>query len=281
MPYTAVYQRLNNQDILLLLPLGQSVRMAFLILLSFVVSHILCTKAAIPERACVTHTKAGDINLGGIFPVYRSLTSKGCDSDLFSNGVRMVEVLVYAIERINNRSDLLPNVTLGYEIRNDCGREEITLWTMMTMCTPGGHLDYQEACPGYNQNNVGNIIGVIGPAASSTSLFAAKVGSVAQVPVVSYIATSDELSDSDRFPYFLRTVPPDKFQVGAIVDLLLNFNWTYVALFYSIDTYGINGARLIQILSEEQGICIPVNMPVAASPTSTELDEIASKFKRV
>ncbi|XP_072025081.1 metabotropic glutamate receptor 2-like [Amphiura filiformis] len=187
--------------------------------------------------------------------------------------------MVYAIETINNRNDILPNVSIGFDIRNNCVKEDLTLWTMMSMTTPGGQLDYQEACPGYEIHHLGKIIGVIGPSTSSTSVFAAKVGGVTQVPVISYIATSDELSDSERFPYFLRTVPPDKFQVGAIVDLLLNFDWKYVALFYSIDTYGIHGARNIQTLAEAHDICIAFTVPVASFPTSTELEDIATKLK--
>ena len=101
-----------------------------------------------------------------------------------------------------------------------------------------------------------------------------QIGGLSRVPVVSYTATSDELSNAERFPYFLRTVPPDKFQVGAIVDILLHFNWKYVALFYSIDTYGIHGARQIQTLSEENDICIATSIPVASSLTASEIKDI-------
>ena len=86
--------------------------------------HAASVMAMIPDRACVTHQKPGDLILGGIFPVYRS-GAIPCDGILNHNGVRMVESMVYAIEAVNNRSYILPNVTIGYEIRNDCLRERV------------------------------------------------------------------------------------------------------------------------------------------------------------
>ncbi|XP_072046435.1 metabotropic glutamate receptor 3-like [Amphiura filiformis] len=191
----------------------------------------------------------------------------------------MVESMTYAISVINNQENLLPNVTLGYEIRNDCSSEEVSLWTMITLASGRGSTDYENACPTFARENVGGVAAVIGTSRSSTSLLAAKVGGIYDIPVISYYATSDELSNSKRFPYFFRTVPPDKFQVNAIVDILLHYNWKYIALFYSIDSYGIHGARQIQTLAERFDICITTNLPVSNQPSETEVQNIADRLK--
>lgn len=234
----------------------------------------------IPNRACEIHYKHGDVIIGGIFPIYYTENTP-CDGDRRTKRISMVESLTYAVGVVNARPDILANITVGYEIRNDCSNEEISLWTMMTMTSGAGNVDYTAACPEpqyRSRAHHGKVAGVIGTSRSSTSLLAAKVGGVYGVPIVSYYATSDELSDVERFPYFFRTVPPDKFQVHAIVDVLLRFDWKYVALFYSIDSYGIHGARQIQTLAETLGICIAVNLPVSNKPSQTEVRDIADRL---
>ena len=231
-------------------------------------------------RVCETHIKPGDIMLGGSFPVYRSAKNNPCNGGVQEYAISLVESMIYALDLVNKRNDILSNVTLGYEIRNDCGHEDITLWTMLTMVGPNKNAVYAESCPEYVRQDTGQrISAVIGPGLSTTSLLAAKVGRVYAVPIVSFAATSDELSDADRFPFFFRTVPPDKFQVGAIIDILRRYDWKYIALFYSIDTYGIHGARQIQSLAEQYDICIAINMPLSSDSSTNEENDILDKLK--
>ncbi|XP_072046387.1 metabotropic glutamate receptor 8-like [Amphiura filiformis] len=186
--------------------------------------------------------------------------------------------MTYAIESINNQSDLLSGVELGYEIRNACDDEDIILWTMMTMTTSVGKYEYTETCPNQTRTNTGAVIGIVGPDRSTSSIIAAKAGRVVTVPIVSHYATSDELSDFERFPFFFRTVPPDKFQVKVIVDILQHFNWKYIALFYSLNSYGIHGARQIIRLAEMYDICIAINLPVASPASEREIADIAQRL---
>ncbi len=138
--------------------------------------------------------------------------------------------------------------------------------------------EYEKKICSANRQESGKIIGIIGPPRSSNTLIAATIASVYTVPLISYYATSVELSDTDRFPFFLRTVPPDTFQAKAIVDILLHFNWKYIALFYSINSYGIQGAAQIQKLAEISDICIAINLPISNQPSVQEIRNIASKL---
>ena len=231
----------------------------------------------IPNRACEFHFQPGSVIIGGIFPTYES-DQTACDGALWIPIISMVESMTYAVRLINQRQDILPNVTLGFSIRNNCGDEDVTVWTMLTMLPPSAATDYFKTCPNFTLEESENIIGIVGTARSSTTLLAAKVSNVYDVPLVSYYATSDELSNTQRFPFFLRTVPPDKFQVGAIMDLLLHYSWKYIALFYSIDSYGVHGARQIQTMAENLDICIAVNLPVSNVPSELEIRDIADKL---
>ena len=234
-------------------------------------------KAVIPDRACEVHYKPGDALIGGIFPVYKSDNSP-CDGGLREKRIAMLEALAYAVNVINSRDDILTNTSLGFEVRNDCSNEDVSLWTMFTLISNEGDKEFQIACSNHSRDGSSPIFGIIGTSRSSTSLLAAKVGGVFHVPVVSYYATSDELSDFNRFPYFFRTIPSDKFQVDAIVDILNHYKWKYIALFYSIDTYGIHGARQIRTLAENFNICIAVNLPVSSQASTKERDDIAKKL---
>ena len=231
----------------------------------------------ISNRACEYHYQPGSVLIGGIFSTYTT-DQVSCDGTYWISVISKVESMSYAIRLINQREDILPNVTLGFYIRNNCGDDDLTLWTMLTMVSPSAGVDYEKKCPGFEQKVSSRIIGIVGPSRSAASLVAAKVANVYAVPMISYFATSDELSDSQRFPYFLRTVPPDKFQVSAILDLLLRFDWKYIALFYSIDSYGTNGAQQIQKLAQDLDICIAVNLPVSSSPSEVEIQDIANKL---
>jgi hypothetical protein len=56
---------------------------------------------------------------------------------------------------------------------------------------------------------------------------------------VSFFSTSSELSNKQRFEYFLRTVPSDKSQASAMVEIVKKLNWTYVSIIYEESIYGI------------------------------------------
>ena len=56
---------------------------------------------------------------------------------------------------------------------------------------------------------------------------------------MSFFSTSSELSNKQRFEYFLRTVPSDKSQAQAIVEIVKQFSWTYVSIIYEESIYGI------------------------------------------
>jgi metabotropic X receptor len=80
--------------------------------------------------------------------------------------------------------------------------------------------------------------GVLGAASSVTSIQVANLLRLFKIPQVSFFSTSPELSNKDRFEYFLRTVPSDTNQVKAMVEIVKLFNWTYVSVIYEESNYG-------------------------------------------
>ena len=150
--------------------------------------------------------------IGGIFEPYRSENAP-CDGELRWYAISLIESMTYAVDLINKRNDILPNVSLGYEIRNNCENVDYSLWTMLTMTSPSRNAEFADMCSNSFRNVTDKVLAVVGGTTSASSLLTAKIGGLHGVPVISYYATSDELSDTEKFPFFFRTIPPDRFQV--------------------------------------------------------------------
>lgn len=74
--------------------------------------------------------------------------------------------------------------------------------------------------------------------------------------MVTYAATSDLLSESNRFPLFARTVPSDRFQCRALADLMEFYQWTFVSIIHSAELYGTEGANSLRELLSTKGIYV-------------------------
>ena len=78
---------------------------------------------------------------------------------------------------------------------------------------------------------------IIGPQKSSEAAFISKLGSIKQVPIVSFTATSPALT-YDSIPYFVRATLNDSVQVNGIVSLIKAYGWREVVLVYDETEYG-------------------------------------------
>lgn len=64
------------------------------------------------------------------------------------------------------------------------------------------------------------------------------------------------LSNKILYPTFFRTIPSDKNQVTAMIQLLVRFNWTWVALLGSDNSYGLEGMQSLSQQAPVHNICI-------------------------
>ncbi|XP_043710257.1 glutamate receptor 2.7-like [Telopea speciosissima] len=78
---------------------------------------------------------------------------------------------------------------------------------------------------------------IIGPDNSGQAKFMADLGDKAQVPIVSFAATSPSLS-SDLNPFFIRTAYNDSAQVKAIAAIVQAFGWREAVPVYENSEYG-------------------------------------------
>ncbi|XP_030257363.1 extracellular calcium-sensing receptor-like [Sparus aurata] len=207
--------------------------------------------------------KAGDVILGGLFEVhYTSVfpeltfitephqpSCQGFDPP----GFRHAMTMAFTIDEINKNSNLLPNVTLGYSLYDNCATLGIGFSAALSLAS-GQEEQFllQENCLGTPP-----VMGIVGDPFSTFSIATSNVLGLFKLPIVSYFATCSCLSDRQRFPSFFRTIPSDAFQVRAMIQILKHFDWTWVGLLVSDDDYGLHAARSFQFdLAQSGGGCL-------------------------
>uniref|UniRef100_H3C9R3 G-protein coupled receptors family 3 profile domain-containing protein n=1 Tax=Tetraodon nigroviridis TaxID=99883 RepID=H3C9R3_TETNG len=196
--------------------------------------------------------RAGDVVLGGLFQIHffsvfpdLSFTSKpqhpSCHGfDVL--GFRQAQTMAFAIDEINRNSHLLPNVTLGYSLYDNCIKLAIGFRAALSLIS-GEEEQFilTDDCKGSPP-----VIGIVGDSSSTPSIAISTVLGLYRVPMVSYFATCSCLTNRQRFPSFFRTIPSDAFQVQAMIQILKHFRWTWVGLLVSDDDYGLHVGRSFQ-----------------------------------
>ncbi|KAI3883164.1 hypothetical protein MKW92_041349 [Papaver armeniacum] len=108
----------------------------------------------------------------------------------------------------------------------------------LVLHTRDSHGDTADAASQANDliKNVG-VEAIIGPSTSLQAIFMADLGNKAQVPIISFTATSPSVSTSQN-PYFIRTTQSDLSQVNVIAELVKTFGWREVVPIYEDTEYG-------------------------------------------
>uniref|UniRef100_A0A8C4SFB4 Extracellular calcium-sensing receptor-like n=1 Tax=Erpetoichthys calabaricus TaxID=27687 RepID=A0A8C4SFB4_ERPCA len=188
--------------------------------------------------------KPGDIMLGAIFavnfkaiPPELSFISKPeqwkCES--FDLAVfQRAQTMVFAIEEINKDPALLPNITLGYRLYDNCVNLQEAMRAAATLIGGEEEVNDDSSCDG-----VPPVVAIVGDPLSTHSIAISRAVGLFKIPLVSYCATCSCLSDKQEFPTFLRTIPSDTFQVKVMAEIMNYFGWTWVGAVGTDDDYGL------------------------------------------
>ena len=258
-------------DIVSCLLLYQSI---FIILTFIFLSEVSCYSG-------IHYTRRGDLNLGGLVPLhYYDEQNLKCGTLRTIGALKRLEAMVYAVDVINANTNLLPDVSLGFEIYDTCSSNAVTLRDCLNVIPP---MRWTGNCSSFGSTDTcpetsPPIVGVVGAQRSGSSVQAAILLGLYQIPQVSYLSTSDELNNIYRYPYFLRTVGPDSFQVAAIVDLLVEYDWNYVSFINSDDTYGKSAQQEFRKKAQELKICTAITRTVSLYATDKTFDELVAEL---
>nr|XP_020472337.1 metabotropic glutamate receptor 4-like isoform X3 [Monopterus albus] len=266
-----------------------SLILPLLLLLLLLHSSLKATQAGKPKGPGHTHLNSiridGDISLGGLFPVHaRGHDGKPCGELKKEKGIHRLEAMLFALDRINNDNNLLPNITLGARILDTCSRDTHALEQSLTFVQALIEKDGTDVkCLGGGAPIITKperVVGVIGASSSSVSIMVANILRLFKIPQVSYASTAPELSDNTRYDFFSRVVPPDTYQAQAMVDIVKAMRWNYVSTVASEGNYGESGVdAFIQKSREDGGVCISQSVKIPREPKQGEFDKVIRRLK--
>ncbi|XP_061074748.1 taste receptor type 1 member 3 [Conger conger] len=216
----------------------------------------------------------GNFSLGGLFPINEltsNLSNREEPDDIHCDrtstyGLGLSLVMKFAVDEINSNRQLLPGIRMGYQIFDTCKESSVIVKPTMLFLTNGSTKEVNVMC-NYTEYST-RVMAVIGPQTSDMTSVIGKLLGFFLMPLISYGATSEKFSDKRLYPSFLRTVPSDKRQAEAIIQLLKRFNWTWVAMVGSDDEYGKQGIWELSSLATNNGICVSYKglIPVYSDP---------------
>uniref|UniRef100_A0A8C4EGW2 Taste receptor type 1 member 1 n=1 Tax=Dicentrarchus labrax TaxID=13489 RepID=A0A8C4EGW2_DICLA len=157
----------------------------------------------------------------------------------------------FTVEEINNSTNLLPNVSLGYEIFDHCSDTQSFPGIFKLISDNGLIQPWDEP-----HKNLSKVIAVVGPFSSTDTLTLAPLFMMDLITMVSYGAAASAFSEKVKFPSFLRTVHSNKQVIDVIVNITLHFNWRWVAFLNSENDYGKDGRELFIKRIKDTEICL-------------------------
>uniref|UniRef100_A0A3B4ZIM2 Extracellular calcium-sensing receptor-like n=1 Tax=Stegastes partitus TaxID=144197 RepID=A0A3B4ZIM2_9TELE len=209
----------------------------------------------------------GDFVIGGIFPLHYNQEMPDLNSTyrpyrFDPRAFRWAQTMRLAVEEINQSPELLPNYTLGYKIFDSCAYP-LTGQRAALAVLNGLSEDDSPMC-----SSSSPLLAVIGESGSAQSIVVSRILQPFRIPMISYFSSCACLTDRRKYPTFFRVIPNDDYQVRAIAQLLVRFNWTWVGLVRGDHEYGRFAVQ--GLLRELQGtkVCvayqemIPLNVQI-------------------
>ncbi|XP_026144007.1 extracellular calcium-sensing receptor-like [Carassius auratus] len=227
---------------------------------SFVpVSAQVCSLLGQPAQPLLSAER--DINIGAIFSIHRNALLKmhnyiskpepiTCLS-LSLREFKFAQTLIFAIEEINNSTQLLPGIYLGYKIYDSCRSIAQTIISGIALMN-----GYEATLTDMSCSRPPAVHAIVGESTSSPTIGLASVVGPFSLPVISHFATCACLSNRKRYPSFYRTISSDYYQSRALAQLVKHFGWTWVGTIRSRNDYGNNGILAFEEAAKEEGVCI-------------------------
>ncbi|XP_047450381.1 extracellular calcium-sensing receptor-like [Mugil cephalus] len=198
--------------------------------------------------------------IGGAFSIHSKITQPsllftekptrlGCSS-VNLREFRFAQTMIFAIEEINKSKFLLPNVSIGYRIYDNCASTLSSMRAAMALMN-GDEWTLEKTCSGQSA-----VHAIIGESESSSTIVFTRTTGPFKMPVISHSATCECLSSRKEYPSFFRTIASDVYQGRALVQLVKNFGWTWVGAVNSDSDYGNNGMAIFLAAAQEEGVCV-------------------------
>uniref|UniRef100_A0A8C5RZN6 G-protein coupled receptors family 3 profile domain-containing protein n=1 Tax=Laticauda laticaudata TaxID=8630 RepID=A0A8C5RZN6_LATLA len=191
---------------------------------------------------------------------------------MFTQNYQHILALVFAMKEINENTQLLSNVSLGFHILNSYFlARRIYLASMELLSTQ------DKLIPNYKCHIQNKIVGVIGGPNSQVSLDMMNILSAYKIPQGLPLGQGLGLDDLQEI-FFHHMFPNATHQYLGILELLLHFKWTWIGVIsYDNDNGDVFMQHVLPLYSQK-GVCLDFLETVPQISFSGNVAAIASKW---
>uniref|UniRef100_A0A4W4DP68 G-protein coupled receptors family 3 profile domain-containing protein n=1 Tax=Electrophorus electricus TaxID=8005 RepID=A0A4W4DP68_ELEEL len=227
----------------------------------------------------------GDFVIGGIFTIHyftnsgeTTYTRLPPQAQCSGRSVCESGVDKFTIQEINNRTDLLLGITLGYQIHDSCS--DVQMAIKIAFQFENGFDPVFNETSSCTKSAAAAVPAIVGDSASTPSIGMARTLGLFGIPQVSHYATCACLSDKREFPAFFRTVPSDEHQAAALARMVKYFGWTWIGAVRSDTDYGNYGMAAFLKAAQEEGICVEYSEVYYRTQPRSKLETVANVIRR-
>ncbi|KAM5279247.1 LOW QUALITY PROTEIN: vomeronasal type-2 receptor 1-like [Hipposideros larvatus] len=186
-----------------------------------------------------------------------------------------MKTMIHRIKEINKRKDILPNITLGYQIFDTCSAISMSVEAALVFLTR-----QEENQPNFRNSTGALLAGIVGAGGSSSSVAASRILGLYYLPQVGYASTCSILSKKYQFPSFLCIVASDMFQSQAMVELIQHFGWVWVGAIVADDDYGKYGVKIFKEKMESANLCIALSETIPKVYSNEKMQKAVDAIKK-
>ncbi|KAL7870330.1 hypothetical protein SRHO_G00078270 [Serrasalmus rhombeus] len=231
----------------------------------------------------------GDFVIGGTFAIHYYMRSEQnsytraplqlqCSGSMNYRELRFARAMEFTIHEINNRTDLLPGITLGYQIHDSCS--EVPMGLKLAFQFANGMKPFFNDSDSCSKSAAAAVPALVGDSHSTPSISMARMLGLFGIPQVSPYATCACLSDKRQYPAFLRTIPSDHNQAAALAKAVKYFGWTWIGAVRSDTDYGNYGMASFLKAAQEEGICVEYSESYYRTQPRSKLERVANVIRR-
>ncbi|XP_037631650.1 extracellular calcium-sensing receptor-like [Sebastes umbrosus] len=229
----------------------------------------------------------GDYIIGGVLSIHHYMHTvkhnyttmpepPRCTGSVDGRDLRFSRAMIFAIEEINNSTELLPGIKLGYQIYDSCASVPVAVHVAFQLSSGLDPVFYT----GDNCSQSGMVMAIVGDSESTPSISMSRIIGPFNIPQVSHFATCACLSDKQQYPSFFRTIPSDQFQADALAKLVKHFGWTWIGAVRSDTDYGNNGMASFLDAAHKEGICVEYSESFYRTHPRNKIQRVADVIRR-
>ncbi|XP_062992928.1 vomeronasal type-2 receptor 26-like [Elgaria multicarinata webbii] len=223
-------------------------------------AHIENCRVTKPNPPLHKYHQSGDLIIGGITSygllvsspiVFTEEPHQALSEELmvFPKHYQHILAFTFAVKEINENPQILPNITLGFQIYDSYDNARRTYHATMLLLTT-----LENVVPNYVCDIRNRLIAVIGGLDSEISLYMANILDTYKTPQLIYGPAPIMNTKTPGLPFY-QLAPQEVLQYEGILSLLLHFRWTWIGIGAMNND---NGERFLQVvipLFSKMGVC--------------------------